>query len=221
MSPIKGTPKKTTHQHTHTSNVSSAISLAHGCTALAEQQQTHISTIRKKFSLAQYQANKRNTHLLSNNQSPNYFAHAQKGKQTAHAQSRSQPYINIHTLKQIPHSRKQSKIHHSHTQPNHHHNHTHTQIYEQTLSKQTHKQTERTRDIYSEQPNTITERQTAVNKPQKVNRTSNPLPPNTKIITLNNKYVPKGVQLAIAVETNKTLSKNALKKITRNLAAQL
>lgn len=39
----------------------------------------------------------------------------------------------------------------------------------------------------------------------------------TRIIKLNNKFVQKGVHLAIAVEKNTFLSKNALKKITRNL----
>lgn len=60
-----------------------------------------------------------------------------------------------------------------------------------------------------------------MNEPQKVNRISNESAPKTKIITLNNKYVPKGIKLAIAVEGNKVLSKNALKKITRNLASQM
>lgn len=46
-------------------------------------------------------------------------------------------------------------------------------------------------------------------------------PPKARVITLNNKYAPKGVQLAIAVDRNKKLSKNALKKITRGLVAQL
>lgn len=45
--------------------------------------------------------------------------------------------------------------------------------------------------------------------------------PSTRIITLNNKNVPKGVHFAIAVEKSKYLSKNALKKITRNLASQM
>lgn len=42
-------------------------------------------------------------------------------------------------------------------------------------------------------------------------------PIQTRIIKLNNKYVQKGVHLAIAVDKSKFLSKNALKKITRNL----
>lgn len=62
---------------------------------------------------------------------------------------------------------------------------------------------------------THTERQTDLGQNFK------PSAPNTKIITLNNKYVPKGVCFAIAVESNKKLSKNALKKITRNLASQM
>lgn len=45
--------------------------------------------------------------------------------------------------------------------------------------------------------------------------------PQTRIITLNNKNVPPGVHLAIAVDKSKYLSKNALKKITRNLASQM
>lgn len=48
-----------------------------------------------------------------------------------------------------------------------------------------------------------------------------PAEQHTKVITLNNKHVPKNVYLAIAVEKNKHLSKNALKKITRNLASQM
>lgn len=42
-----------------------------------------------------------------------------------------------------------------------------------------------------------------------------------RIIPLNNKFVPNGVQLAIAVKGKQQLSKNALKKITRNLLAQM
>lgn len=42
-----------------------------------------------------------------------------------------------------------------------------------------------------------------------------------RIITLNNKNVPQGVHLAIAVEKTKFMSKNALKKITHNLANQM
>lgn len=38
---------------------------------------------------------------------------------------------------------------------------------------------------------------------------------NANIITLNNKYVSNGVQLAIAVQKNRKLSKNALKRITQ------
>lgn len=44
---------------------------------------------------------------------------------------------------------------------------------------------------------------------------------NTRIIELKNKNVPAGIQLAIAVETNKRYSKNALKKITRKLISEL
>ena len=43
----------------------------------------------------------------------------------------------------------------------------------------------------------------------------------TRIINLNNKNVPKGIHLAIAVDKNRYLTKNALKKITRNLANQM
>lgn len=44
---------------------------------------------------------------------------------------------------------------------------------------------------------------------------------NTRIISLHNKNVPEGVQLAIAVDSKKYYSKNALKKITRNLTKNL
>lgn len=73
----------------------------------------------------------------------------------------------------------------------------------------------------TEQLNSSTQKQTVLEEPQNLNRISKSSPPKTKVITLNNKYVPKGVHLAIAVEHNKKLSKNALKKITRNLASQL
>lgn len=43
----------------------------------------------------------------------------------------------------------------------------------------------------------------------------------TRVINLHNKNVPEGVHLAIAVDNRKNLSKNALKKITRNLAGEL
>lgn len=42
-----------------------------------------------------------------------------------------------------------------------------------------------------------------------------------RIIPLHNKIVPNGVQLAIAVKGKQRLSKNALKKITRNLLSQM
>lgn len=41
-----------------------------------------------------------------------------------------------------------------------------------------------------------------------------------RIIDLHNKNVPKGVHMAITVDSNKKYSKNALKKITRDLAKQ-
>lgn len=41
---------------------------------------------------------------------------------------------------------------------------------------------------------------------------------NTRVISLENKHVPKGIHLAIAVSKSKFYSKNALKKITRKLA---
>lgn len=43
----------------------------------------------------------------------------------------------------------------------------------------------------------------------------------TRIITLKNKNVPAGVHLAIAVDKSKFFSKNALKKIARNLAKEM
>lgn len=46
-------------------------------------------------------------------------------------------------------------------------------------------------------------------------------PSNARIIQLNNKYVPKGVHFAIAVDKTKFLSKNSLKKITRNLTKMM
>lgn len=48
-----------------------------------------------------------------------------------------------------------------------------------------------------------------------------PAPKGTRIIELNNKNAPQGVHLAISVDKNKFYSKNALKKITRNLANQM
>lgn len=44
---------------------------------------------------------------------------------------------------------------------------------------------------------------------------------HSRIITINNKHVPEGVHMAIAVKKDKYLSKNALKKIARKLAAQI
>lgn len=63
---------------------------------------------------------------------------------------------------------------------------------------------------------TNTQRQPIVEK-----EVANQASDGTRIIDLRNKNVPKGVHLAIAVDKNKRLSKNALKKITRNLANQM
>lgn len=52
-------------------------------------------------------------------------------------------------------------------------------------------------------------------------RASQPAPKGTRVITLNYKHAPEGVQLAIAVDKNKRYSRNALKRITRNLANQM
>lgn len=45
--------------------------------------------------------------------------------------------------------------------------------------------------------------------------------PTTRIINLKNKNVPDGIHLAIAVDKSKIFSKNALKKITRNLCSEI
>lgn len=50
---------------------------------------------------------------------------------------------------------------------------------------------------------------------------ANDKPSDARIIPLNNKLIPKGVQLVIAVDANKKYTKNALKKITRNLMNQM
>lgn len=55
---------------------------------------------------------------------------------------------------------------------------------------------------------------------QQEQKTPAPAAP-TRVIQLKNKNAPQGVHLAIAVENTKYLSKNALKKITRDLAKQI
>lgn len=60
----------------------------------------------------------------------------------------------------------------------------------------------------------------SVVSPQLIEKQQNPSDnkiEESRILFLNNKIVPKGVQFAIAVDKNKHYSKNALKKITRNL----
>lgn len=59
--------------------------------------------------------------------------------------------------------------------------------------------------------------------PQKPNNPNNIAhkKPTTRTINLKNQNVPNGVHLAIAVDKNKHFSKNALKKITRNLCSEL
>lgn len=69
------------------------------------------------------------------------------------------------------------------------------------------------------QPTTHTERQTGLG--HNLAQNSKLAAPKTKIRQLNNKYAPQGVHLAIAIDKNKNLSKNALKRITRNLVSQL
>lgn len=70
--------------------------------------------------------------------------------------------------------------------------------------------------------NTISSNSTATSVEKSVVDKLEPTPAErTKIITLNNKHTPNNVYLAIAVDKNKYLSKNALKKITRNLASQM
>lgn len=65
-------------------------------------------------------------------------------------------------------------------------------------------------------PITQVERQIVESLDKVVNQTD-----GTRIIDLRNKHVPKGIQFAIAVDSKKFYSKNALKKITRNLAKQI
>lgn len=154
-----------------------------------------------------------------------------KPNSCSRSHSRSRAFVsNTRTLKQI--DTKQSSTHLYTTltpKPNIHavassnalvKARTHNQTYN---SSQLHTPSQSLRVTISntDQPNTntITETASVLEEPQ--NKISKQEAPKTKIITLNNKYVPKGVQLAIAVEHNKKLSKNALKKITRNLAGQL
>lgn len=62
------------------------------------------------------------------------------------------------------------------------------------------------------QPITQVERQPAADKQSEA--------PNSKTITLKNKYVPNGIKISINVNTNKKLTKNARKKLTRKLISE-
>lgn len=73
------------------------------------------------------------------------------------------------------------------------------------------------------QPNTQTERRSVSIEPQQIDSisNSNSTAPKTKILKLNNKYVPKDFNLTITIDKNKKLSKNALKKLTRKLISEM
>lgn len=218
--------------------------------SLAQYRMRAQQNQKQAVSLAQHQVDTKQNHAytINNIQSPNHSAHKYKSKQTAHTNTRFQPYsVATHTSthKQNPafnyhsHTYTQNKAADSQctfvrTQSLHKNSHNHTNQYVSNTVKQkettsfvhtptqTHTRTSESLLITisnTEQLNKNTENRSVVEEPQTIN--SRPEPPNTKIITLNNKYAPAGVRLAIAVEKNKKLSKNALKRITRNLASQL
>lgn len=74
-------------------------------------------------------------------------------------------------------------------------------------------------EVNADQHRTNSEAERQIAKSLETNESKPPV--GTRVINLFNKHVPKGVHLAIAVDNTKRLSKNALKKITRNLASDL
>lgn len=202
--------RKRLSQNTH-----SLIRLTHanGSTQPHTQPQTHTQfqrtlaphagafTEQVKFASARFNpyARKQNSHTP---------------KQSAHA------HINAHTVTQtVAQSRSHSLTSITRTFTQIHPTHPHSQTINSatiTSIQSKHPDSTNTSALNSTgRPNTKVERQ----EPQSVNR--NKQAPKPNIVTLNNKYVPDGVQLAIAVKNKKKLSKNALKRITRNLVAQL
>lgn len=122
------------------------------------------------------------------------------------SQSRTHKHTNKHSLDSI--TRTITQVHPSHS---HSHSVTSATITQTKIQpKQTH--TQANAHISTNQLITNTKKQIAVESKSA---------PHSKTLNLKNKYVPNGVQLSIAVGHNKTLSKNAKKKITRNLISQL
>lgn len=98
----------------------------------------------------------------------------------------------------------------THLDSSHTHSHSHPHAFNSATITKTSIQAKQT--VSAVQPITQTERQAAADKPSEA--------PISKTIVLKNKYVPNGIKLSIAVDTNKKLSKNARKKITRQLISE-
>lgn len=208
--------QKVNEQQTHSSSKSQLQKrFAH---AYKSKQTSHTSTRFQPYSRIQHSRTFKNqlAHTLTSN--------TQTFARTQTTNSRSHNLASItRTLTQIQPSHSRSHtitsatVTHTIAQFKHPHNHNTSNALVSNIGQSFQGQST---SIHTGQPNTHTERQTAVTEPKLSNRTSKSAP-NTKTIKLNNKYVPNGVQLAISVDRNKKLSKNALKKITRNLLSQM
>lgn len=180
--------------------------------SFAQKKRTQANTSRSLTATSQ-------TRTLTQIKTSTSRSHTAKSHTLTHTQAKkiasNSTFIRAQTHKQINHSTFASKTAGRQTTTND--AHTLTQVntitpesITVTISNTAH-------------TSTNTENQTVVKEPQVVNKNSNSnlVPPNTRIITLGNKNVPEGVHLAIAIDKNKFLSKNALKKITRNLLSQI
>lgn len=237
-----------THNRTHTSNETNAWSKKRFASAFttrkriphnthtntnSQSQQRHTSTLTS----SERTANSTQTHTrfqpYTFKRSSNIYNHCQTlAQQHTHAS-------NTHTITQV-----QAVFSSSHTntftQNQTIPSSTPARIHAQSKNKQaisnslisvlpqsrpkpthTHTYSSATESITITIPNDVQPTTNKTKRQTDLGQNSNPSAPKTKILELNNKYVPKGVRLAIAVDKDKKLSKNALKKITRNLASQL
>lgn len=208
-----------------TTTTSNFKNITHANTHTHKQTNTSLNRFTSASSASGRAAKKSHTNTR-------YNPYVRTHTQTQHSRSNKELIPNTHTITQnraniqsyntYTFAQNQTiasaSLAHAHTQSEHS-KHSRTQAQAQAQSKQPIKQTNALIPIIPKHTQSQLNHSNQTSKQTDLGQESSA--PNTKIITLNNKYVPKGVCLAIAIKNNKNLSKNALKKITRNLVSQL
>lgn len=223
LSPIQKTPTRNVHLHDGTLAVTITQTYAQAKNkhlAHSHKQTAHKNKRIQPYSLTQ------NTHKSKQTQS--VASHSHTLARNAFNQTAFTPHslafntfththasFNSHTL--APSTQAFTHIQASNSSSHALASITRTLTQIQSSHSHTNNTNARNSNTTQVRPNTHTERQTTVDELQSLNEKIK----TQRIIKTNNKYVPKGEQLSILIDKKKYLSKNQLKKITRNLLSQL